>query len=670
MSVILAKENFFSFFTFPLKSGDLEAALDIPNKAVIDETTASRLFPKRNALGETLKINGIDYTVSGVMFNIPRNSHLQANIVIPVKNSPLQSAINNTSCITYHKIAKGANITALEQAFTLAAHEKFDYLKNIDMQIKLEPLKDIHFKRGIVMGDRAVTGSETEVMVFISVAAVILLLSCINFTNLFVSNSFLRAKSIGIKQVMGAHRSTLRKDFYFETACYTAISLAVGLYLATVLTPVYNQYTHSTLFIDYASVELYIFLVALFVVVVLAAGSMPAFKIARLNPVETIKGKYRGQSMSVLQKGLTIVQFTASITLLLITLLINHQVNFMLNQDIGFNKENIVYAFANLQSRDQYETLRNELMKEPSVMDVTLKNALPTVWGAGAPTKNIGDEKATPFECGYVKSNYLDMMGMQFIEGENPFGKYEGSLVCVLNETAVRLLGLENPIDQTILLMENPAIVKGVIRDAQVRSFHKSTDPQVYVSMDYMGNRPMYAPVMFKIAGDPKKAITAIEKQWKTVLPNAPFECNFLDDEFAKMYASEGNLRNVLLYTMFIGFAISVAGLFAMAFYVTQRRRKEIAIRKVHGASIMDLLRLLNKSFMLWILISYILGSIVTFVFMKMFWLKSFIVQAPLSIGIFAGVGVVAFAVALLTVSWQTWSAATTNPVEVINKEQ
>ena len=187
--------------------------------------------------------------------------------------------------------------------------------------------------------------------------------------------------------------------------------------------------------------------------------------------------------------------------------------------------------------------------------------------------------------------------------------------------------------------------------------------------MAYMGNKPGYVPVLIKINGKPQKAIAAIEKQWKTVIPDMPLTCRFLDEEYEKMYTSERNLRNTLSYAMFIGFAISVAGLFAMAFYSTQRRRKEIAIRKVHGASIWDLLQLLNKNFMLWILISYVLGSVVAWIFMDKFWLKSFVVQAPLSIGIFAGVGMVACLVALLTVSWQTWSAATTNPVEVIKKE-
>ena len=668
--VIMARENFFSFFTFPLKEGNPETALDIPGKAVIDETTATLLFPKEKALGQMLKISGVDYEVSGVMYNIPRNSHLQASIVVPQKNSPLEQIIGISNVITYHKLAHGADVVELEQNFTSAAREKMEYLKNLDYQVRLQPLKDIHFGSGEFMQDRAVTGNKTEVMIYISVAAVILLLACINFTNLFVSNTFLRAKSIGIKQVLGARRSRLRKDFYTETAWYALASIVMGLYLAFANMPIYNQHTGSSLFIDFASAELYIFLLALFVVIVLAAGTMPAFKIARLNPVETIKGKYRGQPMSVVQKGLTIVQFTASIALLLITLLISHQVNYMLKQDVGFNKENIVYAFAALESHEQYETLRNELMKEPPVMDVTLKNHLPTVWGSGLPMRNNGDEKATPFDCGYIKPNYFDMLGMQIIEGENPIGKYEGTYVCVLNETAVRLLGLENPIDQTILAMDIPFVVKGVVRNAQVRSFHKSTDPQIYVTMSYfMGRRPGYAPVMVKIAGDPKTAIAAIEKQWKTVLPDAPFECHFLDEEYTKMYASEVNLRNVLTYTMFIGFAISVAGLFAMALFITQRRRKEIAIRKVLGATVMDLLRLLNKSFMLWIFISYILGSVLAYVFMKMFWLKSFIVQAPLSAGIFVGVGFIACLVALLTVSWQTWSAATTNPVKVISKE-
>jgi putative ABC transport system permease protein len=232
------------------------------------------------------------------------------------------------------------------------------------------------------------------------------------------------------------------------------------------------------------------------------------------------------------------------------------------------------------------------------------------------------------------------------------------------------MLGLENPIDRTFYLNDNPFVIKGVIRDAQVRSFHTIIEPQIYMSISnphQIHEQYGYLPVLMKITGDPQKAIAAIEKQWKTVLPDTPFECRFLDDEYEKMYTSERNLQNTLSYAMFIGFMISIAGLFAMALYSTQRRRKEIAIRKVHGASVRDLLTLLNKEIMLWVLISFVLGSAVAWVFMEKYWLKSFVAHTSLHIGIFAGIGLVSFLVALLTVSWQTWSAATTNPVKVIN---
>ncbi len=666
-STIIVRKNFFSFFTFPLKEGNPETALDIPNKSVIDETTASRMFPGGDAVGQMMKFNGSDYVVSGVMYDMPHNSHLQARFVIP-ENEQINERVNRAMSTVDYKLAKGADAAALEQRLTLAAYDRTDFMRNINFQIKLQPLEDIHFSRGEYMYDNAVTGSKAVVRIYTSVAVVILLLACINFTNLFVSNSFLRAKSIGIKQVQGAHRGELRMGFYLETAYYTIISLAIGLFLTVAMTPYFNQYTNTNLHIDFGSAHLYVFLLLLFIVVVMAAGSMPAFRIARMNPVETLKGTYRGRPMSFFQKGLTIVQFTASIALLLVTLLISSQVDFMLNRNAGFNKDNILYAYVDLQSDEQYETIRNELTKEPSVVDVTLKNCLPSVWLTGMPVKKSADDPSQSFECLYIKPNYFDVMGMQMLEGENPVGKYE-SYFCVLNETAVRQLGLENPIDQTILLMDYPCIVKGIIRDAQVRSFHKNIDPQIYVSMAYYGNRQRYIPVLIKITGEPQKAIAGIEKRWKEMAPNTPFEYHFLDEEYEKMYTSEKNLRNMLSYAMVIGFTISVAGLFAMALYSTQRRRKEIAIRKVTGATVMDLLQLLNKSFMLWILIAFILGSFVAWVFMKGFWLKSFIAQAPLSVSIFVGVGLVACMVALLTVSWQTWSAATTNPVKVINKE-
>ena len=663
IQAITAKENFFTFFTFPLKQGNPETALNISGKVVIDETTATMLFPKGDAMGQMIKLNGADHEVSGVMYDIPRNSNLQTRMVI-AHNKNIDP--NLWGLQIYHRLAHGADVVALQQKFTAKANEKVAYLNDLGYQIFYQPLLDIHFSEVNFMYDPAVTGSKMVVRIYITVAIVILLLACINFTNLFASNSFLRAKAVGVKQVLGARRSKIRREFYMETACYAIGSLAIGLIFAMEMTPHFNQRTGSNLFIDFSSPLLYVFLAALFGVIVVVAGSMPAFRIARMNPLETIKGTYRGKSMSVFQKGLTIVQFTASIALLIITLLISNQVNFMLKQSEGYNRENVIFAYANIRLNEQYETLRTELMREPAVMDVTITNGLPTTRNQGAPVSKPGDAGTQSFEAVYIKQNYFEMMGMQFVAGENPVGKYEA---LVLNETAVRLLGLENPIDQTILLMgTNPVTVKGVVRDATVRSLHKATDPQIYISIEYWVDSA-YVPVMIKINGDTQKALAAVEKQWRAVLPDVPFEYRFLDDEFEKMYLSEKNLRNTLSYAMFIGFAISVAGLFAMAFYSVQRRRKEIAIRKVLGASVTDLLLLLNKGFMLWILISYILGSVIAWCFMKMYWLKSFIVQAPLSIGVFVGVGLVAILVAALTVSWQTWTAATTNPVNVIKKE-
>jgi putative ABC transport system permease protein len=666
---ILARENFFTFFTFPLREGDPQTALDIPGKVVIDETTAARMFPEGDALGQVMKINGNDYEVSGVMYDMPRNSHLQTRMVIPQKNHRLGRSFTTFHSI-YYRLARGADAAALEQALTAEARERKSYLKDLDFELRLQPLRDIHFGgENEYMLETAVTGSKMVARVYISVAAVILLLACINFTNLFVSGSFLRAKATGVRQVIGARWSAIRRSFYAETACYAAVSLAAGLCLAVALVPYFNRFTGSAMFIDFASAELYLFLAALFAAVVLAAGTMPAFRIARMRPLETIKGTYRGRPMPVFQKGLTIVQFTASIALLLVTLLISNQVDFMLGQSIGFNRENIVYAHANIRD-EQYETLRSELMKAPGVLDVTLKNCLPTEWQTAQVVKNVGSDKGQSFECLYIKPNYFDVMGMQLLEGENPIGKYEGSRVCVLNETAARLLGFDNPIDQTFIATGEPFVVKGVVRDAQVRSFHKSADPQIYVSTSYLGWKGAgYVPVLVKITGNPQQALAAIERQWNVALPDAPFEYHFLDEEYEKMYTAECNLRNTLSCAMLIGFAISVAGLFAMAFHSTQRRRKEIAIRKVHGTSVMDLLRLLNKSFMLWILVAFLLGSAGAWCFMEKFWLKSFIAHAPLSAGIFAGVGMVACAVALLTVSWQTWSAATANPVKSIKAE-
>ncbi|GHT08410.1 ABC transporter permease [Bacteroidia bacterium] len=669
VKAFIADENFFTFFSFPLKEGEAETVLSAPDKVVISETAALKYFEGKNPIGQSLNFNGKDFVVSGVMYDMPRNSSLQSDFVIPPYDWILKQAWgDNDVYVTFFNLQEGTDRSALAKDMTQLAYAGLEFFETVGARYELEPLTEMHFSEGF-MGDSVLKGNKPMILVLAIVALVILIISCINFTNLFISTSFLRAKSVGIMKSQGAEKSSLIRAFYGETACYTAIAIAVGTFLAVLSLPLFNNFIGSELVIDFTSVQLYAFLIVLFVFTVLLAGTFPALYITKFNPIETLFGKFKGKNISIFQKSLIIVQFTASIALLIVVSFMQKQVNFMVTKDLGFDKENIIYVQGRADFSKDFEGLRDELLKYPFIADITRKNSLPTEWNQGWGISLPGSDETVIMEMNYIKPNYFEFMNMKIIDGENPFYLESNDSITpvVINESTQKLLGLpDSPINEIIVANGSQRmIVKGLMRNANIRSLRDQIDPQVYMKHPQDMN---WGPLFFKYTGDPQQTIQVIRQKWEELEPNIPFEYHFLDDTYKELYTSETNVSKVLAYAMFITFIISIAGLFAMAFYVTQRRIKEIGLRKVNGATLKDLLLLLNKDFVVWVLISFLIASPVAY-FSLQSWLNGFTVKTALSIWLFLLVGILAMAVALLTTSFQTWNVATMNPVKTLKTE-
>ncbi|GHV30006.1 ABC transporter permease [Bacteroidia bacterium] len=669
VKAFIADENFFTFFSFPLKEGKAETVLSAPDKVVISETAALKYFEGKNPVGQSLNFDGEDFVVSGVMYDMPRNSSLQSDFVFPPYDWILgQTWGDNDSYITFFNLQEGTDRSALAKGMTQLAYAGLEFFKTVSARYELEPLTEMHFSEGF-MFDRVLKGNKPMILVLGIVALVILIISCINFTNLFISTSFLRAKSVGIMKSQGAEKSSLIRAFYGETACYTAIAIAVGTFLAVFSLPLFNNFIGSELVIDFTSVQLYAFLVGLFVFTVLLAGTFPALYITKFNPIETLFGKFKGKNISIFQKSLIIVQFTASIALLIVVSFMQKQVNFMVTKDLGFDKENIIYVEGRANFSKDFEGLRDELLKYPFIADITRKSSLPTQWTQGWGINLPGSDETVLMEMTYVKPNYFEFMNMKIIDGENPFYLEANDSITpvVINESTQKLLGLpDSPINEIIVANGSQRmIVKGLMRNANIRSLRDQIDPQVYMKYTQDMN---WGPLFFKYTGDPQQTVQVIRQKWEETEPNIPFEYHFLDDTYKALYTSEMNVSKVLAYAMLITFIISIAGLFAMAFYVTQRRIKEIGLRKVNGATLKDLLLLLNKDFVVWVLISFLIASPVAY-FSLQSWLDGFTVKTALSIWLFLLVGIIALTVALLTTSFQTWKVATMNPVKTLKTE-
>jgi putative ABC transport system permease protein len=389
VGTFLTDPNFFTFFTFPLKAGDPNQALSAPDHVVISESAAKRYFPKQDPMGQAIKYQGKDFVVSGIMKDMPKNSSLQTDFVFPFFDHWATNPWgNNDSYTTFFLLRKGVMADALAEPLTQIEINNFVPFKNAGATVSLESLQDMHFSTGLGF-ERIIKGNKQLVMIFVLTAFVILLISCINFINLFVSTSFIRAKAIGIKKALGAKKLQLMRDFYMETASYVLIAIAFALVFSDLIMPVFNNFTQSNLTLDFSSPLIYLFLATLFVFVVLLAGSFPAMYMTRFDPLETLKGKFKGKKMSLLQKSLVITQFAASIVLLIVVSFMQKQVNYILAYDLGFDKENVLYVQAREGFKQNYKALESEFLREPSITAVAKKNSLPTVWVQGLPMERV-----------------------------------------------------------------------------------------------------------------------------------------------------------------------------------------------------------------------------------------------------------------------------------------
>ncbi len=666
-NIFLADSSFFTFFSFALKAGNPLTCLAAPDGLVIDEYAANSYFPGEDPMGKIIRMNGKDFTVVGLMENMPVNSHLQAHIVAPFTGYWAQNQEYGTSdaFITYFKIPNPAFISKIEKGMTEVIHQANPMFKQLSFAYQLQPLRDIYFDNTLKFDD-VVHGNKSLVMVFMLTAFVILVIACINFINLFISTSFLRAKSIGVRKTHGADRGMLIGEFYRETFYYVLLSVVAGTVLAMAALPLFNRLADYRLTIDFTNPLLYGFLAAIAVIVMLAAGTFPAFYMTKFNTVETLKGQFKGKNLSFLQKGLIITQFTAAIVILISVFFIEKQVEYMIHKDLGFDKENIFYVSDRGGFLKNYDSFCHEMLAHSSIVGITLKDTDPLGWCRGDAVGKSGGDQDYLMEFCQIKPNYFRVMGMEMKEGQE-FAEVTGDslIYCIINETAARMLGFKEAVGERLSTHDGYFTVCGVVKDAYTKSLHQVVDPQIYFPYEGVYGYPAF---FFKVQGDPQEAIRLVQAKWNDLNPGKPFDYHFLDDSYAQLYKAETNAGNILGVAMTITLIISVAGLFAMAYYATQRRLKEVGIRKVNGASVKELLVILNRDFFVWVGISFLLACPVAYLFVTS-WLEGFVERTALSWWVFVLAGAITFGITLLTVSYQTWQAANINPVKVLKSE-
>ena len=668
--VIVTDKNFFSFFSFRLLTGSPVQCLESPNNVVINEKLAQNWFKDKNPIGQTIEIWGKKLTVSAIVESVPSNSHLNYQMIVPIQG--IEWIINNRwgerdNVLTYFELKPGTDTNILATKINKLAIEAFPMYKQFKIEHFMQKLEDIHFSTGFRFDPTRVMDKRI-LFIFITIASLILLIACFNFINLFISTSFLRSKSIGIRKIVGSSKSQFYISSFAETSIYVIATTLIAIGLSYILLPWFNQITGTSITFNFTDPGIYFLFGLLLLATTLIAGVIPMMYITRQNPEAIIRSKSKGKNISLLQRVLVIAQFTASIILISSSLVIKKQIQFIRTKDLGFNKENMIYVSPRGKFSSDYEMVRQELMKMPGIADVTSKSCLPSDWNNGNPvTSEDHPESKWIMEICDIKPNYPAVMGYQLAKGEVPWdASANNSLDCMINEKAVEALGYADPIGKQIgiYMRKEKFTIRGIMKDANTKSLHRLVDPQVFIKLNQLRD---YHVMLIK-ASNPQLAIQSLQTLWTKLNPEHPFEYHFLDQVYENLYKVESTANTVVTIGMVIAIFLAFMGLFAIAHYASLRRVKEVGVRKVNGAKTGEIVALLNRDFIVWVIIAFAVATPVSY-YAMMKWLGNFAFKTSLSWWIFIISGGLALFIALLTVSWQSWKAATQNPVKALRYE-
>lgn len=666
-NIHLVDSTFFNIFNFNVEKSAINRFLSIPNSILLTDEVSKKLYGDENPVGKIIACEG-NREIVGVIKNAHFNTHLNIAALMPMASvgwADNEDWGNNDSYITYVRLARNASVAELEKKITSLAVRNFPPYEQIKLNHFLQPLTDIHFSSGFRF-DFVKKNSAQLVYTFIAIALIIMLLATVNFVNLFISTSFSRAKAIGVKKTNGAKKWQLILNFLAETFCYVLFSVVIGIVLAQIALPVFTRIIDYKLAINYQGALFYIFVGVLLVVVTLLAGSFPAYQMSKFNAIQVLKDQFKGKKLSLVQKSLIVTQFAASIILLISVLVIKEQLTFMSSIDLGFDKENVVYVRMNGDFAQQHERIKQELGRNVQVKGVTFKaSGTPLEWRNGGPISlaNKKDEIYLMEKCD-VEYGYFDFLKIPIVKGID-FQEGESANNCIINEEAARVLKLDDPIGKVIYQFGNKHVIKGVVKNAYTKSLHRKIDPQVY---SIITNEYGWSVMLVKTAGNSESVISYLRQEWEKLNPNQPFEYHFLDESYEELYKAEVKAGEVVSWAVAIALLITIAGLWGMASYAITRRTKEVGVRKVNGATITEILTLLNKDFVMWIVVSFAVACPVAAWFMNR-WLEAFTLRTSMHWWIFLLAGIIPLGIALAAVSWKSWKAATSNPVNALRYE-
>lgn len=694
---LLADSNFFQFFQgFKLIAGNPTDALVGPNKVVITESTAKKYFGYKgpgdlSPLGKQFSIGSQGETkaeVTGIAADNPHNSHLKFDFLLSITTwGQLDYGIwLNSAVVTYFKIHPQADIQTVNDKYqyfleTYCAREiqqfmNMDYKQFTETGGKLgfgtQALHDIHLYSQLP-DEMEPNGNIRYLYLFGMIAAFIILLACINFMNLSTARAANRAKEVGVRKTIGGMRSRLIGQFLMESYMYTLVAVLLGLAFVSVFLNAFNLTTGKNIQFDSLLNPTFIIGIAVFTLVVgLVAGSYPAFYLTSFKPVEVLKGKVRaGMKSSGIRNSLVVFQFFISIGLIVATLMVYQQLKFVQQQNLGFNKENILNLYHTFTLKDNAKAFKNELLQHPEIVAATYANRLPPNVDWNSVFRTIEGNEEHMLAIYMVDHDAAKTMGYEMVSGRFFSRDFPADTnKFLLNEAAAKQLRWDNVEGQKLLSRFNTLEGKqieaiGVVKNFNFQSLKDNIKPMIFM----LGGEPN-GEMGIRLAGNNvMESVKLVETIWKKYAPEAPFEYSFVDDNFNAKFQAEQRMGEVFL--IFTGLAIVIAclGLFGLATYSAEQRAKEISIRKVMGANISQLIFLLTFDFAKLVLIAFVLAIPITWYGIEKFWLQDFAYRIDFNVGVALLAGAVAMLVAILTILSQAVQAAFSNPVKALRNE-
>ncbi len=689
--VFMASESFFKLFSYPVLVGKANTALKEPFTAAISETTAKTIYGTTDVVGKSLRLNQRDqeYNITAVFKDAPVNTQLRPNILLSYATFIKENGPDNNperawlwdGCLTYLLLRDGTDPKALEKKF-IPIVDKFtavDMKKyNASVTYKLQALKDIHLYSHYIM-EPGPTGDGKTVYLLLGIAFFIIVIAWVNYINLATARAVGRAREVGIRKAIGSQRRQLIFQFLSESAVLNAIALILAIILVLVAIPGFNRLSGQNLsFGLFADGKFWLGLTALFITGVFFAGMYPAFVLSGFRPIEVLKGKMISTTQgALLRKSLVVFQFAASLFLLIGTVIVYQQIQFMRKQSLGINIEQTLVVEPPIAKNDsiylqQMTAFKQQLQSQTSIKNITVSTSIPgeaVNWNAGG-IKLVGTDESTQKQYRVIGVDYdfMNAYGMKLIAGRifsKDFGTDASAVI--FNRKGVEQLGFNKPeeaVGKRIDFWGEQYTIAGVTENFHQQSLREAYEPLIFRMIP---NVQGYLSMKVN-AGKAKESINFVKAQWSTFFPGSTFDYFFLDDHFNDQYNADQRFGQV--FGLFTGLAILVAcmGLFGLASFTTLQRTKEIGIRKVLGASVAGILNLLYREFAFLLVIAFLLATPIAWLTTAS-WLKGYAFRTDLHWLYFILPFLLIIAIAIITVSFQTIKAAVANPVKSLRTE-